>query len=231
MLTSNFEIPVYEKLVEIFNGVIFEDKNIDNVDDLHLTLLLCADMLPYSTYYTHAIRDNHCDVFACYVDKYLDECIEEIEELPTNIGIYKHLIRNSKVTGEKALKVVLYFLPHIVWDSELANITLPVVKNNIEEFDYDTKKNVLAYSTTLQEQLIFLIDLIEMYKEDFGIITDLLASLSEPYRKITDKSKKASIENIYMNKILLQKLQAIGYISSYSEHEDKLRVNHKRNYN
>lgn len=231
LLTSNFGISVYEKLVEIFDGVVFEDKNIDNVDDVHLRSLLCTDMLPYSTYYTHTIRDNHCDVFACYVDKYLDECIEEMEELPTNMRIYKQLMRNSKVTGEKALKIVLYFLPYIVWDSELANITLPVVKNNIEEFDYDTKKNVLAYSTILQEQLIFLIDLIEKYKEDFDIIKDLLASLGEPYRKITDKSKKASIENNHMNKILLQKLQAIGYLSSYSEHEDKLRVNHKRNYN
>ncbi len=41
-----------------------------------------SDMLPYSTYYTTTIRDNHSDVLTYYVDKYLDECIIEIEELP-----------------------------------------------------------------------------------------------------------------------------------------------------
>ena len=141
-------------------------------------------------------------------------------------------MRNTEVTGNKALRIAQYFLPHIdEWDSELANIALPVVKNNIEEFDYDTEKDILSESTNLQEQLAFLIDLIEKYREDSDSITDLLTSLGDPYRNITDKSKKASIEINDMNKMLLQKLQSVGYISSYSEQEDKLRVNHKRNNN
>lgn len=231
LLISNFEISVYDKLIKIFNGVTFEDADISSIDNVHLKSLLRADMLPYSTYYTTTIRDSHSEVLTYYVDKYLDECIEEIEELPTDMGLYQHLMRNPRVTDKKALSVVQHFLPHIVWDSELANITLPVLRNNINEFDYDSKKNVLASSTNLQEQLVFLIDLIEKYKDDYDVITELLVSLSEPYRNITDKSKKASLENNFIHIMLLQKLQTIGYISSYSDKEDKLRVNHKRNNN
>ena len=33
-----------------------------------------------------------------------------------------------------------------------------------------------------------------------------------------------------MNEMLLGKLKTIGYISSYREDDDKLRVSHKRNY-
>ena len=127
------------------------------------------NMLPYSTYYTTTIRDNHSDVLIYYVDKYLDECIGEIEKLPTDMRLYKHLMRNPRVIAEKSLCVVQPFLPHIVWDNELANITLPVVKNNIEKFDYDTEKKILSTSTNLQERLSFLIDLIEKYKDDFKL--------------------------------------------------------------
>ena len=142
--------------------------------------------------------------------------------------LYKHLMRNPRVIGEKARSVVQYFLPHIVWDNELANITLPVVKNNIEKFDYDTEKNILADSTNLPDRLSFLIDLIEKYKDDFDIVTELIESLGDSYRSITDKSKKAVMNNTQLNEMLLLKLKDIGYISSYSEFDDKLRVNHKR---
>ena len=230
LLTSDFEMSVYDKLIKIFDGVTFKDANINSVDNAHFKSLLCADMLPYSTYYTTTIRDNHSDVLPYYVDKYLDECIIEIDELPADMRLYKHLMRNPRVIGEKALSVVQHFLPHIVWDNELANITLPVVKNNIEKFDYDTEKYILADSTNLPERLSFLIDLIEKYRDDFDIVTELIESLGDSYRSITDKSKKATIENNHMNEMFLGKLKTIGYISSYREDDDKLRVSHKRNY-
>lgn len=230
LLTSDFEMSVYDKLIKIFDGVTFKDANINSVDNAHFKSLLCANMLPYSTYYTTTIRDNHSDVLTYYVDKYLDECIIEIEELPTDMRLYKYLMRNPRVIGEKALSVVQHFLPHIVWDNELANITLPVVKNNIEKFDYDTEKNILVDSTNLPERLSFLIDLIEKYRDDFDIVTELIESLGDSYRSITDKLKKATIENNHMNEMFLGKLKTIGYISSYREDDDKLRVSHKRNY-
>ena len=230
LLTSNFEISVYDKLIKIFDGVMFEDADINSVDNAHLKSLLCADMLPYSTYYTTTIRDNHNDVFTYYVDKYLDECIGVIEELPTDMELYKHLMKNPRVIGEKALSVVQHFLSHIVWNNELANTTLSVVKNNVEKFDYDTEKNILVNSTNLPERLSFLIDLIEKYKDNFGIVTELVESLGDSYRNITDKSKKAAIENNHMNAMLLGKLKAVGYISSYREDDERLRVSHKRNH-
>ena len=229
LLTSAFELPVYDKLVKIFAGIVFDDVDISDVDNARLKSLLNTNMLPYSTYYTETIRDHHKDVLIHYIDNYLDECIEEIEKLPTTMGLYKHLMQNPKVSDDKALRVVQHFLPNIdEWDSELADITLPVVKNHLEDFDYETHKNILSKSTNRQEKLPFLVDLIEKYKEDFDSITDLLESLSEPYRSIPDESKKISLEINETNKMLLQKLKNIGYIS-YNKQGDKLRVKHIQN--
>lgn len=129
-------------------------------------------------------------------------------------------MRNPRVIAEKSLCVVQHFLPHIVWDNELANITLPVVKNNIEKFDYDTEKKILFASTNLQERLSFLIDLIEKYKDDFNIVTELIESLDDPYRSITDKSNRAAIENNHMNKILLERLKLLNI----SRHIEKMMI-------
>lgn len=230
LLTSNFETSVYDKLIKIFNGVTFEDKDISSVDDTHLKSLLYADMLPYSMYYTTTIRDSHSDVLPYYVEKYLNECVEDIDEMPTTMGLYKHFMRDKKVVGEKALKVVQHFLPHIVWDNELAIITLPVVKNNITQFDYETEKNIWLHSTSSQERFAFLITLIEKYKNDFDIVTELVESLGNSYQGITDRTKRATIENNQMNEMLLKELKAIGYISNYKEEGERLRVSHhKRN--
>lgn len=226
LLTSNFEISVYDKLIKVFNGVTFEDADISSIDNAHLKSLLYADMLPYSIYYTTTIRDSHSDVLPYYAEKYLDECVEDIDELPTNMGLYKHLMRNPKVTGGKSLRVVQHFISHITWDSELADITLPVVKNNIDEFDYDTEKNVLFNSTNLQERLLLLMNLIEKHKGNFDIITELLESLGEPYRSITNKKEKFFLENSQINKMFLQKLKAVGYISFYRKDKDKLRISY-----
>ena len=230
LLMSRFEISVYEKLLKVFDGITFENADINGLDDAHLKSLLYADMLPYSTYYTKEFRDNHSDVLVDYVGKYLNECIDDIEELPTDIELYKHIMRNPCITPEQALRVIKHYLPNIELDSETADITLPILMGNIKESDNEAEKNVLTNATNLQKRLAFLIDLIEKYKEDFDTITNLLALLGEPYRDIIDKSKKANLEKNDPNEQLLLKLQTVGYISSYSISEERLRVNHKRNH-
>ena len=95
---------------------------------------------------------------------------------------------------------------------------------------YATEKYIFADSTNFTERLSFLIELFEKYRDDFDIVTELIESLGDSYRSITDKSKKATIENNHMNEMLLGKLKTIGYISSYREDDDKLRVSHKRNH-
>lgn len=60
-------------------------------------------------------------------------------------------------------------------------------------------------------------------------MTELVESLGNSYQGITDRTKRATIENNQMNEMLLKELKAIRYISSYREDEGKLRVSHKRN--
>lgn len=60
-----------------------------------------------------------------------------------------------------------------------------------------------------------MITLIEKYKNDFDIVTELVESLGNSYQGITDRTKGQTIENNQMNEMLLKELKAIGYISNY----------------
>jgi len=60
------------------------------------------------------------------------------------------------------------------------------------------------------------------------LIDDFLTSLGAPYEEITNSNKKAILKDLKINRMLLDNLIHLGYISSYSENDKGLRVNHKR---
>lgn len=60
------------------------------------------------------------------------------------------------------------------------------------------------------------------------LIDEFLTSLGAPYEEITNSNKKAILKDLKINRMLLDNLIHLGYISSYSENDKGLRVNHKR---
>lgn len=59
-------------------------------------------------------------------------------------------------------------------------------------------------------------------------VDDVLISLGGAFKEITDTTKKATLENNTFNRVFLQKLVKLNYLSSFSETKKGLRVNHKR---
>ncbi len=62
----------------------------------------------------------------------------------------------------------------------------------------------------------------------YDMLDAFLSSLGGKYEEITNVSKKATLENNSLNRKLLENLIKLEFISSYSEIEKGLRVNHKR---
>lgn len=229
LLSSDFELPVYEKLISAFEAVTLNDVDISSVDDNHLKLLIRKDMIPYSDWYTENIRDNHPSAMFDYVDKHLDECLANIDNLPTNISMFKHLMNKAKVKAQYSLIVVQRYLSHIVWDAEIANLIAPCITSHLDKFDDDIELNLMIYASEKRLKQDLILASITKFQNDHSTITTLLVEMGEPYSVIADKSKKASLKETDMNRMILQRLQEVGYISSFSHHDEKFRVNHKRN--
>jgi len=59
-------------------------------------------------------------------------------------------------------------------------------------------------------------------------VDEFIISLGDKYEIISDRSRKATIENNIIHREFLKNLEKIGYISSFSEVDTGFRINHKR---
>lgn len=228
LLTSDFDTSVYEKLISIFKNVEFGDEDISGVDDNHLILLIKNKMIPYSSWYTEQIKVNHPNALYDFVNLYFDEHIADLENLPTDVKMFKFLMNKVQGRGDIALSIVNRYLPQIVWDSEIANLIAPTIVRHLDEFDTDITFKLIQHCSDLHLRQDVLIVSIARLQNDNAEIDKFLAEMGNPYSTIVDHSKKASLSRNDINRTILQKLKDVGYISSFSEKDDKYRVNHKR---
>ena len=66
---------------------------------------------------------------------------------------------------------------------------------------------------------------------DHNVITHLLTSIGGDYIEVCNKDKRAKLSDNALNRQLLEALQNVGYISSYQEDKNKLKVYHKTKKN
>ena len=63
--------------------------------------------------------------------------------------------------------------------------------------------------------------------DDHSTITHLLTSLKSAYPEVCDREKRVKLSNNDLNRQLLEALQKVGFISSFKEENEQLRVYHK----
>lgn len=229
LLSNDFSIDIYDRLIQTFKNVLFVDENIIVIDDAHLKSLVKSGKLPYSVSYTEQIRDYHPNVIYDYVDKYLDENLTALDSLPSDIKMFKFLMRKPKVRLQYATQVINRCRSKMVWDTEIANLIVEPLIPHLEDYDDEIEFNLVHYCSELCMKQEIMIASIAKFENDHSEISNLLVEMGEPYSIIPDRSKKAVLLDTDKNRTILQKLQEIDYISSYSTFDNKLRVNHKRN--
>jgi len=92
------------------------------------------------------------------------------------------------------------------------------------ELDFDVLKSLIQYGK-LENKLKLLN--IQLHSLSHNQTTELLSTFAKPYSDIAQKGKKPSIPKNQINFELVSKLQEKGYISSFKEKDDKIKVNTK----
>lgn len=225
-LTSKIELDIYKELLLTFDKEQFIDEDISNIDAAHIHALIAQRKLAYSSYYVEQLTNIEKTIYD-YVDCYFDENIEEIGKLPQTKQMLTYLLKHPKSKGDKAVAIVKQYSQYSLWDKETATLSLNVVSNNIEQFDINTQICILTYASNSQDKGNMLLSALKYNKDNVEIVERLLSVMEEPYCTIADKSKKAKLNKTDINYAILQTLQNIEYISSFSENDGVLRVNHK----
>lgn len=175
------------------------------------------------------LRDNYKGTNINLLESYFVDFEEDIKELTVDGYDLENILKAKSID----LKYKFNFLRFV--DEEII-IENPANSKIITKYLIDSDSHKVSdsiISLLIKNIDVSAIERIKLFNKFVTSITkieieDFLASLSGDYSEITNTLKKATLENNLLNQKLLGKLIDLDYISSFSNTEKGLRVNHKR---
>ena len=175
------------------------------------------------------LRENFKGTNIQLLEKYFSNYIDKLEQLIIDSDDLE-LILDSKII---AIKYKFELINYLDDDSILENQknSKSITKYLLDTDTHKVRESLLK--SLVKNKNIPVVDRITLFNKYFSIFSiynldDFLISLGSAYAKILNTSKKATLERNSLNFELLENLVRLGLISSISEIEKGLRVNHKR---
>lgn len=206
----------------------YSDIEFGNISQNRTTILIKNQVVEPTIESFRNLKQNHNGLNIRLLEEFPENYIEKIEQLELDsydlqlifespLSIYhKRILFEScaPVTINSNSKVLL----HLSY----------ILEQNIDfNLDNSTKREILLSTVIPKDKRIelFVQDLVTIDNE---FISSFILTLGNDYYEILDYDKKAKLEDKPLNRKFLEKLVSAQFISSYSEKNQKLRVNHKR---
>lgn len=154
--------------------------------------------------------------------------LEIIEDLNLTVNEVEKLVKSESLKQETKYTCIKQLSEDEIINSIIISRFLVETYVQDSSFDFaDTIKQPLLLNDKINniERLKFFEFNYSCLDEDG--IDEFIKSLGKEYEEITNKHKHAEISKNEMNRLLLDLLVKIGYISSKSETKNRYRVNHK----
>lgn len=175
------------------------------------------------------LRNNFKGTNILLLEKYMEEFDGKINDITIDSSDLYLVLKSTKLST----KYKFYILNNCDQDTQIEKsenlilIAQLLVENASTSTNNNLKLSIINSRNVPQiRRLILFNRYINLIKKD--MLDDFLTSMGDVYEEITNTSKKATLENNEINRRLLDNLIRLDYISSYSEKEKGLRVNHKR---
>ncbi len=192
------------------------------------TLIEVSKVNPTISSYQY-LKDNFDGTNILLLEKYFDKFDGKLNEITIDSSDLSLILKSLRIVD----KHKFYFINNCDDDivvEKLENLRIiaqSLVDNETLSVADNLKLSLIKNKSLSQTNRLILFNryinlvLIEM-------VDDILTSIGGSYEVITNSSKKATLENNSLNRELLENLIKLKYISSYSEIDKGLRVNHKR---
>ena len=175
------------------------------------------------------LKDNFDGTNILLLERYFDKFDGKVNEFTIDSSDLSLILKSSRIVD----KHKFYFINNCDIDivaekSENLRIIAQLIIDNETHSVADNLKLILIKNKSLYQtnRLILFNRYINLVRIE--MVDDFLTSIGGSYEVITNTSKKAILENNSINRKLLENLIKLDYISSYSETDKGLRVNHKR---
>jgi len=207
----------------------YESFDVEKISTDKIIVLIKNNCLNPTLKTYNFLKSNYDGINILLLEIYLEKYVESIEELSIDSSDLELVIKSNKIGIKEKFK----FINSCEDDIILSNTeNIKGVSNLITNFNLPIISNSLILSLLMNKNTPQL-NKISIFNNYISLVTkdtivEILSSMSGVYKEIIDTSKKATLENNALNHKFLDNLIQLNYISSFSEKEKGLRVNHKR---
>ncbi len=207
----------------------YSDLDITNLDEEKVHSLIKNIVISPTIKSFENLKENYEKLNIELLEKHKAKFIEKIEELILDANDVELILKSTTLNSIEKLK----FLESCSNDTIASNTeNLKLISQLIlNDSSFRINESLCKYLITSKS--VSILNRIKLFNKnlftvDETLIEKFLNNLDSSYTRITNKDKKAKIQDNPDNRELLTNLKQKGYISSFSDGSFGLRVNHKR---
>ncbi|GAA6254750.1 MULTISPECIES: YobI family P-loop NTPase [Bacteroides] len=218
----------FQKLLLSFNGEFPEIDRLQHIKRERLEILIRHGRIPFNQ--TAITIMNNTEAFVEYI-------IYHSNTFAENLALDYHFTANSayeiltrgRFTIDNKFGIIGIIPNDILQNSQsLADIAIEVFSQKRQaNVEYKILARLLKISSNTNQKIQLITSIIRNGVDNHNNINLFLSSIGGIYVDICDNEKRAKLSNNALNMQLLEVLQKVGFISSFREEKDKLRVYHK----
>lgn len=220
----------FKKILHSFDNTIVDSDSIVNLDSQRLGILIDADKIHYTEENTAAISSSfNAEDMVKYLEYHKTEYLQDIENIEYTKELALCLLRSTVFSlYDKAQIIPIFNLKIIEASSALATEICTILTKTRIDLAENILTTVIGMSDNVPDRVIVATHMIKNNPDNRDLVETLLNQLPSPYNEISEHDRKRpAFEKTDYNIGLLAILNSIGYISSYSETENGLKVNKK----
>ena len=224
------EIDSFKKVLHSFDNTIVDSESIPDLNSQRLGILIDAGKVQYTEENTTAISSSfNAEDMAKYLEHHKTEYLQDIENIEYTTELALCLLRSTVFSlYDKAQIIPIFDLEIIEASSDLATEICTILTKTRIDLDENILTTVIGMSDNVSDRVIVVTHTIKNNPDNSELVETLLNQLPSPYNEITEHDRKRpTFEKTDYNIELFATLSSIGYISSYSETENGLKVNKK----
>lgn len=224
------EIDSFKKVLHSFDNTIVDSESIPDLNSQRLGILINAGKVQYTEENTSAISSSfNAEDMAKYLEHHKTEYLQDIENIEYTTELALCLLRSTVFSlYDKTQIIPILDLEIIEASSALATEICTILTKTRIDLDKTILTTVIGISDNVSDRVIVATYTIKNNPDNSELVETLLSRLPSPYNEITERDRKRpAFEKADYNIELLATLSSIGYISSYSETENGLKVNKK----
>lgn len=207
----------------------YSDLNIANLDEQKIHSLIQNNVINPTIEAFNNLNENHKKLSIELLEKHKLEYIKLIDELVLDEKNLELVLKSTVLNNLEKLK----FLETCSNDTISSNSENLKLISQLLLDDNSFLINELFFKDLIIDKNVSIVNRIKLfnknlYSVDETFIENFLNNLDSGYAEITNKDKKAKIQDNTDNRELLKNLKLKNYISSFSIEKTGLRVNHKR---